>query len=337
MVYQLSMLDKCPLYGEITAHQALLNAVKSAQVAESVGFSRFWVAEHHNSVNYASSAPEVLVSYLLAATKSIRIGTGGVMLQHYSPYKIAEVFNLLSALEPGRVDIGIGKAPGGLPSSTQALQLEIDRDRRLLFEEKAALLSQFLGGEQLQDGRFKGVAATPKADEKAQGFLLGASVESAQLAASLGWKMSYAGHLNGSEQKLQDTFAAYRAATNGDVPQIALAAVVAQNEQEAKERAAAIVVYKIYFSDKTVFSLPSYEAAEDFATQLNRDDYKIEQESLQVIYGTAETVSRNLYQLHQKYGAQEFMLELPETTLNERIYAMESLAYYQSRYREIAR
>ncbi|WP_026878050.1 MsnO8 family LLM class oxidoreductase [Ignatzschineria larvae DSM 13226] len=332
MVYQLSMLDKCPLHGGITAHQALLNAVETVQAAEVAGFTRFWVAEHHNSLTHASSAPEILVSYLLAATQSIRIGTGGVMLQHYSPYKIAEVFNVLASLAPGRVDIGIGKAPGGLPSSTQALQLEMSADTRLSFEDKALYLSQFLEGYALENSRIKRVTATPVPVQKVQGFLLGASIESAKLAAKLGWKMSYAGHLNGSEQKLYETFAAYKSVTKGDVPQAALAAIVAPSIEEANARAANIAIYKIHFSDGKVFSLPSYTIAEDFAAELGRTDYQIKKEPLQIISGTAKTVSQTLFELQHKYGIQEFMLEFPETTLNERITAIESLAYYQQKY-----
>lgn len=331
MSYQLSLLDKCPLYDNISAQEALFNAIETAQLAEKSGFSRFWVAEHHDSNNYASSAPEALVSYLLAKTHSIRIGTGGVMLQHYSPYKVAEVFNLLASLEPNRVDLGIGKAPGGLPSATQALQVEFSDDKKLSFIEKAELLSQLLGGEVATNGRFKGIAATPKPNKKAQGFLLGASTESAILAAKLGWKMSYAGHLNGSETQFQNTLATFTKATQGDIPQVALTVIVSDNEEEAKIRAENTAIYKIHFSDKRSFSLPTYEAAEAFAIQSGKDNYTIEKHQTQVIAGSAESISNELFDLHKKYAIQEFMLELPNTTLDERLYAIDSLAYFQKK------
>lgn len=329
MRYQLSMLDKCPLEGG-NAHNALLNTIQAAQAAEKAGFKRFWVAEHHNSKSFASSAPEVLVSYLLAATQKIRIGTGGIMLQHYSPYKVAEVFNVLSSLAPGRVDIGIGKAPGGLPAATQALQIERSKSKQLSFKDKVNLLSQLLGGNEPTDGIFKGVAAMPQIEQKAQGFLLGASIESAELAAKLGWKMSYAGHLNGDEQKLKDTFKAYNVSTKGDVPKVALSVVVANSQKEADERAAEFFIYKIRFSDQSLFSLQSYESALNFAQQLGRSDYEIEKHNVQVIAGTPESISKDLYELQRKYGITEFMLEFPESTFNERIYAIESLAFFQN-------
>lgn len=122
-MYNLSLLDKSPITDGQTAAGALSATINLAKRAEALGYKRFWVAEHHGSTELASSAPEVLVSWILAKTSSIRVGSGGVMLQHYSPFKVAEAFNLLSSLAPGRVDLGIGKAPGGLPKATVALQV----------------------------------------------------------------------------------------------------------------------------------------------------------------------------------------------------------------------
>lgn len=332
MVYDLSLLDKCPLEADKSGVQAMANAVTTAQAAAAAGFRRYWVAEHHNSKEFASSAPEVLVAYLLAATKHIRVGSGGVMLQHYSPYKVAEVFNVLSALAPGRVDLGIGKTPGGLPPATKALQAEFGDEVRIAFNEKVELLDQLLGGEEVSGGRFQGLAATPRGKTKAEVFLLGASVESAKLAARLGWQLSYAGHLNGSDEKLQNTFTAYRHASGGGVPQLALAAVVGRTDKDAKERADAIFIYKIHFSDGKTFSLTMQSAAEDFGRLSGRSDYTIEQHRAQLIAGTAETVNRTLLALHRQYGIGEFMLELPATTLEERIEAIGSLAFAQEKF-----
>lgn len=331
MSYQLSMLDKCPLEEQSSPKTALLNAVEAAKAAESAGFSRFWVAEHHNSNQYASSAPEILVSYLLAKTNNIRIGTGGVMLQHYSPYKIAEIFNMLASLEPERVDLGIGKAPGGLPASTKALQIELSDENRLSFTQKAELLNQLLTGEVATNGLFEGIAATPKPIKKAQGFLLGASAESAKFAAQLGWQMSYAGHLNGSEQQLQNTLKTYRQETNGKTPQVAFTAIITPDEEEAKIRAKDIAIYKIYFSENKVYNLPTLEAAEEFAKQSGRTDYTIEKQLMQVLAGTPKSVSDHLFKLHRQYNIHEFMLEFPNTTLDERLYAIDTLAYYQQK------
>ena len=111
----------------------------------ALGFRRFWVSEHHDSDYVAGSSPEVLISYLLAKTNQIRIGSGGIMLQHYSPYKVAENFHVLATLAPGRVDLGVGRAPGGLPRSTLALQKGVS-DPQSLTDKITELRDHVAGG-----------------------------------------------------------------------------------------------------------------------------------------------------------------------------------------------
>ena len=211
MSYLLSLLDKSPVAEGEGATEALARTVALARRAEHWGFHRFWVAEHHDTPRLASPSPEVLIAYLLAHTTRIRVGSGGVMLQHYSPYKVAENFNLLAALAPGRVDLGIGKAPGGLPLSTRALQAASDPARKPSFAEQLAQLDAFLDDTIADADPLAGVVATPRPTVKAERFLLGASVESAQLAAAEGWAFVHAGHLNGDPALLERVFAAYRA------------------------------------------------------------------------------------------------------------------------------
>ena len=122
---KLSILDQSPVNKAETGVTAFQQTIQLAQKAEEWGYHRFWVAEHHGSNRVMGSSPEVLISHLLAKTSTIRVGAGGVMLQHYSPYKVAENFNVLASLAPGRVDLGIGGGPGGLPHSTKALQQDL--------------------------------------------------------------------------------------------------------------------------------------------------------------------------------------------------------------------
>ncbi|RWH20330.1 MsnO8 family LLM class oxidoreductase, partial [Mesorhizobium sp.] len=184
MAYALSLLDKSPLSKGESATDALKRTVALAQLAEKLGYRRFWVAEHHNVAELASSSPEILIAHLLAQTSRIRIGSGGVMLQHYSAYKVAENFNLLASLAPGRVDLGVGKAPGGLPLSTRALQGDRDPARKPDLGQQVAELGAYLDGA----GPVAGLSATPRPPIAPQRFLLGASVESAELAAAHGWE-----------------------------------------------------------------------------------------------------------------------------------------------------
>ena len=119
---KLSILDQSPRSVGEPSEQALANTVKLAKLAEEWGYSRFWVSEHHDSQGLAGSSPEVLAGWIAAQTNKIKVGTGGVMLPHYSAYKVAENFRVLSGLAPGRIDLGIGRAPGGMPRATRALQ-----------------------------------------------------------------------------------------------------------------------------------------------------------------------------------------------------------------------
>ena len=143
MSYKLSILDQSPIFPGDTAATALQKTVLLAQKAEEWGYSRFWVSEHHHTVQLAGSSPEVLIAYLAARTNKIKVGSGGVMLQHYSPYKVAENFHVLSNLAPGRVDLGVGKAPGGLPLSTKALQYGTVNDGKD-FPERLSFLRELI-------------------------------------------------------------------------------------------------------------------------------------------------------------------------------------------------
>ena len=150
---RLSVLDQSPANGKETSSTALKNTIHLAQMAEEWGYHRFWVAEHHGSNSVMSSSPEVLISHILAKTSTIKVGSGGVMLQHYSPYKVAENFNVLATLAPGRVDLGIGGGPGGLPKSTTALQQEASITRDSL-SQKVVQLGQFLHDNLSSDTEF---------------------------------------------------------------------------------------------------------------------------------------------------------------------------------------
>ncbi|MGG1267003.1 MsnO8 family LLM class oxidoreductase [Brevibacillus laterosporus] len=120
---KISVLDQSYVIDGGTPELALEQTTELAQYVDEIGYHRYWVSEHHHSEALAGSSPEVLIAYLAAKTKRIRIGSGGVMLPHYSAYKVAENFNVLSTLAPGRIDVGIGRAPGGMPLSTRLYRI----------------------------------------------------------------------------------------------------------------------------------------------------------------------------------------------------------------------
>jgi len=318
MSYSLSLLDKSPIPDGKGGVDALQHTVTLAVRAEELGYKRFWVAEHHDMPNLASSAPEALIAFLVAKTNRIRIGSGGVMLQHYSAYKVAETFNVLSSLAPGRIDLGVGKAPGGFPLSTRALQARFDPGRKPDFAEQLDDLNGFLDTVVRDAPR-----ALPRPPIAPERLLLGASPESAILAADKGWKFVFAGHLNGDPENLRRSFDAYLQATGGDVPILALNAFAAASDDEARGRVGDLRIVKVFLASGQTVNVGSEEQAAEFARQAGVTDYRTEERTPSVLHGTAEKVHAELEKLHRLYGIEEFILEAPALSPEERLTSIE--------------
>jgi luciferase family oxidoreductase group 1 len=205
-------LDQSPIYPGETSEEAFQHTIRLAQLSRSLGFRRFWVSEHHDSEQVAGSSPEVLISHLLAKTESIRIGSGGIMLQHYSPYKVAENFNVLASLAPGRVDLGVGRAPGGLPRSTQALQQGGPRPNFLT--DKIIELENYVHNRLEEDHPLAGLKAGPLPGTPPELYVLGASVASAEIAAELGLPYVFSLFINGKQGWRWKLIRAYRSGFN---------------------------------------------------------------------------------------------------------------------------
>ena len=207
----LSILDQSPVHENESAAQAFQHTIELASKADGWVYHRYWVAEHHGSDRVMGSSPEVLISHLLAKTSRIRVGSGGVMLQHYSPYKVAENFNVLASLAPGRVDLGIGRGPGGLPLSTLALQQVTAGERSI--GDKLAELRRFLdrngGGEADESHPLNGLLVSPKPPTAAELYLLGTSVSSAEMAAEFGIPYVFALFLNSDQEEMANAIRTY--------------------------------------------------------------------------------------------------------------------------------
>ena len=190
----LSVLDQSPIRQGGTAAQALRETVELAKVTERLGYRRFWVAEHHNSSQFAGTAPEILIGQVAANTSTIRVGSGGVMLSHYSALKVAEEFRILSAFYPGRIDLGIGRAPGSDPKTAVALAYPKPVANLNAFPEQVSDLVGFLTNRLPDNHTFAGIVSQPGVDESdvPDVWLLGSSDFSARLAASLGLPFAFA-------------------------------------------------------------------------------------------------------------------------------------------------
>src|SRR5437667_2617635 len=194
---RLSVLDQSPIPEGSTGAEALRNTIELAQLADSLGYHRYWVAEHHGGPMLASASPEALIGPIAAATSEIRVGSGGVMLPHYSPLKVAETFTILAALFPGRIDLGLGRAPGTDPMTTFALQ----RDRRQAapddFPQQLAELLGYLRDDLPADHPFRRLASMlPGRPELPEPWLLGSSPQSAVWAAEVGLPYAFADFIN---------------------------------------------------------------------------------------------------------------------------------------------
>jgi luciferase family oxidoreductase group 1 len=198
-----SILDLCPILRGGDATQALRHSLDLARHAEQWGYTRFWLAEHHNMPGVASSATSVLIGHIAAGTQSIRVGSGGVMLPNHAPLVIAEQFGTLEALHPGRIDLGLGRAPGTDMETARALRRDLNSNA-MQFPEDVAELRQYLG--ESQPGQR--VKAVPGSGSKVPLWLLGSSLFSARLAAEMGLPFAFASHF--APEALLDALAVYR-------------------------------------------------------------------------------------------------------------------------------
>src|SRR5579859_6163004 len=204
---RLSVLDQSPIAEDSTGREAIHNTLDLARLTDALGYHRYWVAEHHGGPMLASASPEALIGPIAASTSSIRVGSGGVMLPHYSPLKVAETFTILAALFPGRIDLGIGRAAGTDPLTTYALQ----RDRRQAapddFPQQLAELLAYLEDDLPEDHPFRRLASTlPGLPELPVPWLLGSSHQSAVWAAQLGLPYAFADFINPSGAEIAGVY-----------------------------------------------------------------------------------------------------------------------------------
>ncbi|WP_313625370.1 LLM class flavin-dependent oxidoreductase [Kosakonia sp.] len=324
MSYRLSLLDKSPIAEHETAQDALARTLQLAQQAENWGYHRFWIAEHHNTTQLASPSPELVIAWILGQTRRIRVGSGGVMLQHYSPFKVAENFNLLATLAPGRVDLGVGKAPGGLPLSTRALQQGINSAEKGSFADQLAQLDNWLSLAK-DDHAEETVLATPLPPQRADSFLLGASLESAVLAAKLGWNFVFAAHLNGDKALLRDVVTQWQQQSQRDTL-VAVQVIVAETEAQANALAQQVEVWGVELANGQRVSVASEAQGQAFARQAGNPAVRIAKREPSLIAGTPQQVLAGLDHLHQQFAIDEFIIDTPISEGSARLTSVLRLA-----------
>ncbi|WP_420607765.1 LLM class flavin-dependent oxidoreductase [Novosphingopyxis sp.] len=203
---KLSLLDLVPVTEGGSVSQSLANAADMARHAEHLGFTRYWTAEHHGMEGIASAATSVVIGHVAAATATIRVGAGGIMLPNHAPLVIAEQFGTLDALFPGRIDLGLGRAPGSDQRVAAALRRTLDSDPNAFPRDVVELQSYFAGAD--SSGGRTGIRATPGAGADVRIYILGSSLFGAQLAAALGLPYAFASHF--APAALDEALAIYR-------------------------------------------------------------------------------------------------------------------------------
>ena len=307
----LSILDQSPITKGKTANDAFKASLELAQVGEQLGYKRYWVTEHHDLAGLASTAPEVLLSFIGAKTETIRLGAGAVLLPHYRPYKIAEVYNTLAVLFPERIDLGIGRAPGGSAEATMALSTNYLEQVRRLPESLEELL-HFLNNNFPKDHMFSKVTAAPVPLVSPDPWILGTSEKSAILAAKHGLSYAY-GHFMSDKDGLpiiKRYMDSFQPPVKLSSPKVILtvSVICAETSERAEELALSSFVAKIQ-SEKgeKIPSLPSVEEAKHYPFT-SEDDLTIQNERQKMVIGNPKEVKQQLFNLQRDYHADEIMI-----------------------------
>jgi luciferase family oxidoreductase group 1 len=306
---RLSVLDQSPISAGSTGPEALANTLDLARLADELGYHRYWVAEHHGGPMLAGPSPEVLIGPLAAATQRIRVGSGGVMLPHYSPLKVAESFSLLSGLFPGRIDLGLGRAAGTDPLTTYALQ----RDRRQAapddFPDQLAELLAYLEDNLPADHAFARLARSlPGRPETPEPWLLGSSPQSAIWAAQLGLPYAFADFINREGAEISTDYQRrFDPGVRLPAPRTAVAtwALAADSEEEAWRLTASSRMAMTMLRRGRLIPVPPVEQALHF---LASEGEAVVGGSRRITAGTPEQVRSGLETIAQQYGADEVIV-----------------------------
>lgn len=307
---RLSILDQAPISNGQTPKDALDTAVELAQLGDKLGYERYWIAEHHDLFGLACPIPSVMISLLGAKTKRIRLGAGAVLLPYYQPFQVAETYNLLQTLYPDRIDIGLGRAPGGSAEVSLALSHNYLQEVSK-YPEKIDALQQFLTGTVPEDSQFATITPTPLPEVPPTIWLLGTSEKSALLAAEKGMPYAF-GHFMTSSNG-PEIVQTYREKFNEDFgtsPYVigSVEVVCADTEKEAEKIALSTMLWRVnqekQISDNTV---PSIAEAEKYDFS-EKERKKITRMKEKMIIGNPVQVKEKLMDLQKQFKVDEWMI-----------------------------
>jgi luciferase family oxidoreductase group 1 len=303
---RISVLDQAPIRAGGTGADALRNTIDLARLTDGLGYHRYWVAEHHGMPMLASTAPEILIAEIAAVTERIRVGSGGVMLPHYSPLKVAETFSILAGLHGDRIDLGIGRAPG----SDRETMIALQRDRRQMspddFPEQLTELLAYIENDFPPDHPFARLAALPGAPGRPDVWLLGSSPQSAIWAGQLGLPYSIADFINpgaaANAQLYRERFQPSRRRAQPELS-VCVSAICAESDEEAQRLAASQRMAITLLRRGRLIAVPPVEEALAFL--------EAEAETgggRRLVVGTPDAVRAGLEEVAAEYGAGEVLV-----------------------------
>ena len=306
----LNILDYSPIDEGGTAAAALKQTKELARMAEQLGYKRFWVAEHHQVESVAGSTPEMLMMHLATSTETIRIGSGGVMLPHYSAYKVAENFRMLEALHPGRIDLGIGRSRS-YRNVNEALNEH--KMKRVPYDQQLVDLQKYFGDDTSSEHRFQSLKAMPIIETAPELWLLGTGQGSARLAAEKGMGYAYAHFAKPSQQSVEvvnayrDEFQPSQFLQEPKVI-IAVFAVVAETEGKAEELATAFDLWLLFIeSDSPPPYYPSIETAKKRGFSASEQE-KVARNRQRMLIGTPQQVKAMIEAIAERYDTNEITI-----------------------------
>ena len=330
---KLSVLDQSPVHDDQAESSGLFSSIELAKQCDSLGYHRYWLAEHHDTPGYASPCPEMMVSNIAHATNNIRVGTGGVMLPHYSSFKVAETFKMLEAFHPNRIDLGVGRAPGGNPISSGAISAPRQTVPPEHYPEQVRDLIGFLSNNLPPEHPYGHATVVPR-DVGAPGvWMLGSSDGSAEMAGQLGAGFVLALFI-GTHDRPASIIQRYRDAfkTNGSfaTPQaiIAVASICADSKEEAEFIASSHTYWKVQaFRHGHRDALFAPEVVMDKIKQLSLSDQAYYHETMAtMVTGTAQQCQQRLHDIAATYKVNELMIVNVTHSFQPRINSYKKLA-----------
>ena len=328
---ELSVVDQSPVRAGESAGQALRDTIALAVEVEKLGYRRYWLAEHHSLPNFAGTSPEILVGQVAAHTTTIRVGSGGVMLSHYSALKVAENFRMLGSLYPGRIDLGIGRAPGSDQITAAALSFPGHPKEIRHFPRQVVDLLGFLNND-LEEGHFfSSISAGPGVPEVPDVWLLGSRYESAQMAAQLGLPFAYA-HFFGINveegpaivENYRKNFQPSERLADPKI-NVGIHVVCAETEKEAQRLAASRDLARLFNITGRASGIPSPEDAANYLYQADEAAF-IKQYKKVCVDGEPAQVKAGLERISEMYQTRDLSVVTITHGLAERVRSYELLA-----------